>query len=325
MVTRNNILFALFAMALLSNSCATILYTPRQKIAVTGAVEGPVQLLVDGRTYADVRLPTTIKVWRKAEPSTITAMASGYQLSRYEIGKTINPIVAADILFPPFAVMDWASGAYKQCSETSIALDFVPADDSAAQENYYGLECLNADELEDAERIFQNVKARYPDNEDADINLMAVSNRRAQLELERANRKENRRERWEMVGTIFLGVATVAGATADVVAATQGRPQPAAAASTRSSTGSSSGSTAQAQSSSKASPASHSSCKNADRAYGNYETMLINMHVYCKEKGFNDADRRNYQSKMRSIRQQWTSRDCIITQSSWETWNGSCD
>ena len=61
--------------------------------------------------------------------------------------------------------------------------------------------------------------------------------------------------------------------------------------------------------------------------YDDYEGMLSDM--YYGLKTYSDKDRKNYQDKMRDIRQKWEAKGYKICfsnggRSKWETWDGKC-
>lgn len=56
-----------------------------------------------------------------------------------------------------------------------------------------------------------------------------------------------------------------------------------------------------------------------DQAYHNYEKMLIKMSVYPEDYPNFDATRKEYQSKMKSLREKWIGKQLSINKSVWET------
>ena len=66
-----------FALTLfMFSSCATIFCGKRQNITVSGNVDTPVDLYVDGVLYRNRTLPAKIKIDRKNATSNITALAA---------------------------------------------------------------------------------------------------------------------------------------------------------------------------------------------------------------------------------------------------------
>jgi hypothetical protein len=214
---------AVLLIPLVFSSCATIFSGTKQKITLTGNVEAPVDLLVDGVAYSNVKFPAKVKIKRKPDTSQIMAFTPGYNAERQELEKTFNPVAwisVASFSNPIAMYVDWRKGAHKKAVKKEITLDFSPA--TSTQEMYdtyidFGTEHYKADLLDPALFYFQ--EAYQLDTLNA-IALQKIDSTYARMDYleELAWRKAERAEMWSMILQIFgLALQT----TADVMAITQ--------------------------------------------------------------------------------------------------------
>jgi hypothetical protein len=304
---------------LVFSSCATIFSGTKQKITVTGNLETPVELLVDGVAYSNVTFPAKVKIKRKNEASKIVAFAPGYNAERQELEKTFNPVALISVVTfinPISMYVDWTTGTHKKAVQNKVALDFSPA--TSTQEVYdsyidFGTEYYNADLLNHALFYFQ--EAYQIDTLNA-IALQKIDESYARMDyLEKQARKKAART--EMWLNIMQATGTALQATADVMSTVQATK----------SSGDYSGSDSQSNSgrSGKAtsgknaqSTLSHSAISAYTKAYSEHENQLIKMSngtLPCNNV-------RDIQNKMRSVRSKLKQGGYDQVQSSWETWSG---
>ncbi|MCL2329017.1 MAG: hypothetical protein FWC39_10975 [Bacteroidetes bacterium] len=124
---------ALLVMLFLFSSCATILCGPKQKIKVTGNINTPVQLCVDGETYTNVTLPTKVKIKRRGKTSEITAFALGYGVEKQELKKSFNPVMLLNNVAWYGHLIDLSTGAYRKSKQKKV--DFYFQETNSTQED----------------------------------------------------------------------------------------------------------------------------------------------------------------------------------------------
>ena len=202
-------------------SCATVFSGDKQKITITGKVDVPVQLLVDGKTYSNVKLPAKVKINRKNETSKIVAFVPNHILEKQKIEKTFNHTVwinASGLLFlPAFMYVDWNTGANKRAVQKKITLEFTRANSEKEIFDTYidfGTEYYNHDQLSMALLCFQQAHQIDDNNEIALQKINAVYNRMDYLE-EQARLKSIRAEKWAnalmITGQMLSTTAEIAG------------------------------------------------------------------------------------------------------------------
>jgi len=176
-------------LSILFTSCATMISGTKQKITVTGNVNAPVQLLVDGQVYSDVKLPAKVNIKRKNAVSKISAFIPNYNVEKQELSKTFNHVVWANavgtVLFPTFMFVDWATGANKTSEQKVIAFNFMPASSPAEISNAYidyGTECYDNDYLDMALSLFHQANEIDSSNEIALQKINTVYDRMDYLE-----------------------------------------------------------------------------------------------------------------------------------------------
>ena len=129
--------FFLLSVVLLS-SCATIFKGSKARITVANdQVHEPVSLMVDGKAYPNVYLPTRVKVKRGFKPSTIAARASGYEQAIVTVDKKFCSTTLLNILLGgvPGMAIDAATGAMMKPERDYYYIPFrrieEPADETA--------------------------------------------------------------------------------------------------------------------------------------------------------------------------------------------------
>lgn len=140
---------------------------------------------------------------------------------------------------------------------------------------------------------------------------------RINLAVKQSNRQK-RQAGFQTAAQILGGVGSVMVSAGSVIQTIQ----PSASSSMDSGSATSSSSTAPSKSSAKSNSSSDATNKNADaRTYSDYESQLIQMNTYYADR-YNDATRRNIQSKMKAIRTKWEQRGFQMFHSPWEDWDG---
>ncbi|KAA6303284.1 MAG: hypothetical protein EZS26_000523 [Candidatus Ordinivivax streblomastigis] len=331
---RNCLRWALFlSIPLVFGSCATIISGTKQKITVTGNVTTPVQLLVDGDTYSNVTLPTTVKIKRKNEVSKISALVPDYKLEKQEVSKMFNHTVwanaAGTVLFPVFMYVDWKNGAYKTAEQNNIHLEFTPTNSEEEVFNSFidfGTEYYAADQLNNALYYYQ---LAYDIDSVNDIALQKkdeVYDRMFYLE-QKARAKEAKTAMWLDILSVTGAALQATGTTIQTAQSLKHGSSGGATSNSNNYSGNSISSNSNKNQSATSSTSTKGSVsevtnKNTDsNTYSDWETQLIKMNTY-PEKYYNDSNRRHIQDQMKQIRQKWEKRGYRVYKSDWEDWDG---
>ena len=159
LASRGNIfsVCSLLLISIMFSSCATLISGSKQKIAITGNIDVPVQILSDGRTYSDVTFPATVKIKRWKRPSKILAFAPDYNVEKQEFRKSFNWVTLPTI-WTNFFFVDLISGAFLKSKVKTADFTFTPANSNVEVSKAYtdfGMEYFNNMLYDDALKYFQ--------------------------------------------------------------------------------------------------------------------------------------------------------------------------
>lgn len=129
---------AMLAIAVFATSCATIVSGRKAKVTIQGhnAYE-PVSIRTDAKFYNNVYLPITVKVKRKAKPSTIRITSDSYNYSDIVVGKKINSAFWWNIMLGGFIGMgvDAGTGAMYKPGQKVYTAQMTPKSNQTASAN----------------------------------------------------------------------------------------------------------------------------------------------------------------------------------------------
>ena len=129
---------AMLAIAVFATSCATIVSGRKAKVTIQGhnAYE-PVSIRTDAKFYNNVYLPITVKVKRKAKPSTIRITSDSYNYSDIVVGKKIISAFWWNIMLGGFIGMgvDAGTGAMYKPGQKVYTAQMTPKSNQTASAN----------------------------------------------------------------------------------------------------------------------------------------------------------------------------------------------
>ncbi len=220
-------IYVFLLIPLIFSSCASVLGgATREKITVTGNVNIPVDLLVDGKSYSNVTLPARVKIKRKTETSEIIAFVPNYKLEKQIFDKTyvFNHRIWLNAFFPGFMWIDWKNSANKKVVQNEIVLEFIPATSEKEISDAcidFGMEHYNPNRLDGLYKALSYFQQAYDIDSVNNAALIKIETTLDQIDYLEEERKRSKAERAEKWGNAMTITANILGATANIVGAVQ--------------------------------------------------------------------------------------------------------
>ncbi len=102
---------ATICVALMSQSCATIITGSRKLVTFDGNVKDELTLTIDGRKYTHVSFPYSVKIDGGFDETVVKAEAEGYEPAMLYIEKKFNPVSIVNLTDVLGWGIDAATGA----------------------------------------------------------------------------------------------------------------------------------------------------------------------------------------------------------------------
>lgn len=135
-------------MVMTMSSCCTIISGRTAKVTLEGQVAEPVNIIVDGKGYANVStFPFKVKVKRNSKPSIILITSNNYVYEDVVVSKKFNPVMWGNLIFGGLigASVDAMSGSMYSPEDKKYTLAFSPKEVNIDEEGYMRFETLEYD------------------------------------------------------------------------------------------------------------------------------------------------------------------------------------
>lgn len=134
-------------MVMTMSSCCTIISGRRAKVTLEGQVAEPVNIIVDGKGYANVStFPSKVKVKRNSKPSIIEITSDNYVYEDIVVSKKMNHVIWGNLILGGVigVGVDAISGSMYGPKEKKYTLAFSPKEVSI-NDGYMRFEALTYD------------------------------------------------------------------------------------------------------------------------------------------------------------------------------------